>query len=113
MGVIIILNLGIEEIVTITVAISEEREVEASSKKSNLRLIHRWNEEETFVDIEISRERNFPFFVASLFVNIARFERQTKPVFFSSRILPKITRYPMDWITDLISSGSERVERSE
>lgn len=59
MGVIIILNLGIEEIVTITVAISEEREVEASSKKSNLRLIHRWNEEETFVDIEISRERNF------------------------------------------------------
>lgn len=88
MGVIIILNLGIEEIVTITVAISEEREVEASSKKSNLRLIHRWNEEETFdVDIEISR--NFPFFVASLFVNIAWFERQTKPVFFSSRILPK------------------------
>lgn len=41
MGVIIILNLGIEEIVTITVAISEEKEVEASSKKSNLRLIHR------------------------------------------------------------------------
>lgn len=111
MGVIIILNLGIEEIVTITVATSEEREVEASSKKSNLRLIHRWNEEETFVDIEISR--NFPFFVASLFVNIAWFERQTKPVFFSSRILPKITRYPMDWITDLISSGSERVEWSE
>lgn len=43
MGVIIILNLGIEEIVTITVATSEEREVEASSKKSNLRLKRRGN----------------------------------------------------------------------
>lgn len=32
------------------------------------------------MDIEISR--NFPFFVASLFVYIAWFERQTKPVFF-------------------------------